>query len=118
MWKPSAIRPYMEPSASPLMMAEVKRMAALPSMAPVSAAAAALALQQARLGLLRQRQDLTLNEGRKDVVLFREGILVRGAEGLLVGLDQARVGVDGIEGLAHLRPLEAAGLGDRQPGEV
>src|SRR5215470_12912760 len=108
MWKPSAIRPYMEPSASPLMMAEVKRMAALPSMAPVSsAAAAALALQQARLGLLRQRQDLTLNEVRKDVVLFREGILVRGAEGLLVGFDQARVGVDGIEGFAHLRPLEA-----------
>src|SRR5690348_1585845 len=112
----------MEPSASPLMMAEVTRMVAPPVDGRGCSASRARRRWDPQLRtcgrqcLLRQRQDLTLHEVRKEVVLFRKRILVFGAERLLVGLNQAGVAVDGIEGLAHLGALKGLRLGDRQRG--
>src|SRR5829696_7715062 len=97
MWKPSARSPYMLPSASPLTSADDRSMGA--SGRGGAGAPPALVRQD--------RQDLVILEAGPDVVVFADGLVVCGREGLVVGLDQPFMAVDLVHRVADRLALPA-----------
>src|SRR5712671_645651 len=114
MWKPSAISPYMLPRPMPEIIADASM--ANPKCGEWKGAGLRAPSPIARL--VGQRQDFIPLEIGKDVIRRRQRVLVRGAERLVVGLDQPVIFADLVKAFADLRTLGRAGLGDRQSRQV
>src|SRR5712691_1081653 len=109
MWYPRATSPYMLPRASPVTRSW---------MVIRSGVGFALRLALARALPRGDGNDLAALPHDHDVVFVRQGIVLLGREGSLVGLDEALIlALQALEGIPHLGTIRRAGLLDGERSE-